>query len=78
MENVESVQSSVCTGTVKWFDEKKGYGFITPADGGKDVFVHYSDIQAGGFKTLHEGDQVQFAVTRSDRGMKAASVSRLM
>lgn len=77
MENMESSQNAVWTGTVKWFDEKKGYGFITPADGGKDVFVHYSDIETSGFKTLHEGDQVQFAVTRSDRGLKAANVSRV-
>ena len=77
MENMESSQNAVWTGTVKWFDEKKGYGFITPADGGKDVFVHYSDIETSGFKTLHEGDQVQCAVTRSDRGLKAANVSRV-
>ena len=63
-------------GTVKWFNATKGYGFIAQDDG-EDVFVHYSDIETSGFKTLHEGDQVQFAVTRSDRGLKAANVSRL-
>ena len=50
------------TGTVKWFNESKGFGFITPSDGGKDVFVHFSEIQADGFKVLTEGQAVTFNV----------------
>ncbi len=61
-------------GKVKWFDEKKGFGFLERADGKGDVFVHFSDIQAGGFRTLHEGDAVEFALTQSPRGPKAANV----
>jgi len=62
------------TGTVKWFDEKKGYGFISRTDGEKDVFVHYSDIPGEGFKTLREGDTVEFGIKDSDRGPKATDV----
>ncbi|HEY8555354.1 MAG TPA: cold-shock protein [Burkholderiales bacterium] len=65
------------TGTVKWFNDSKGYGFISPADGGKDVFVHHSAIQGTGFKTLAEGQKVQFEVTQSPKGPAAANVRPL-
>ncbi|HEX7045003.1 MAG TPA: cold-shock protein [Burkholderiales bacterium] len=65
------------TGTVKWFNDSKGYGFISPADGGKDVFVHHSAIQGTGFKTLVEGQKVQFEVTQSPKGPSAANVRPL-
>jgi CspA family cold shock protein len=62
-------------GTVKWFNESKGFGFITPDDGGKDVFVHFSAIQASGFKTLAEGQKVSFELTQGPKGPSAANVS---
>lgn len=64
------------TGTVKWFNEKKGYGFISVA-GEEDVFVHYSAIEGDGFKTLGEGQRVQFETTKGKRGTQAANVVRL-
>ena len=64
----------MATGTVKWFDDAKGYGFITPATGGKDVFVHHSSIVAEGFKSLAEGAQVQFDVVDGAKGPEANSV----
>jgi CspA family cold shock protein len=63
-------------GTVKWFNETKGYGFITSEDGG-DVFVHYSEIQANGFKTLAEGQSVAFEVADGPKGLKAVNVTRI-
>ncbi|AIJ10289.1 MULTISPECIES: transcription antiterminator/RNA stability regulator CspE [Edwardsiella] len=65
------------TGQVKWFNESKGFGFITPADGSKDVFVHFSAIQSEGFKTLAEGQQVEFSIQDSQRGPAAADVVAL-
>ena len=62
------------TGTVKWFDESKGFGFISPEDGSKDVFVHHSAIQGSGFKTLTEGQQVRFEVQQGPKGPAAANV----
>ena len=62
------------TGTVKWFNESKGYGFISQADGGSDVFVHFSAIQGGGFKTLAEGQAVSFDVTEGPKGPQASNV----
>lgn len=62
------------TGTVKWFNESKGYGFITRHDGGKDVFVHHSAIEGSGFKTLAEGQTVSFEVENSPKGPQAARV----
>jgi CspA family cold shock protein len=64
-------------GTVKWFNPEKGFGFITPADGGKDCFVHHSAIQAEGFKTLDEGDAVEFNVTQGQKGPAAENVVRV-
>jgi CspA family cold shock protein len=63
-------------GTVKWFSDKKGFGFIEKEDGG-DVFVHYSSIEASGFKTLAEGERVSFEIEESDRGPKAKNVNKI-
>ena len=62
------------TGTVKWFNDAKGFGFITPADGGKDLFVHFSAIQGSGFKSLKEGDKVTFEVAQGPKGPSANNV----
>jgi len=59
---------------VKWFDDKKGYGFIEPDSTGEDVFVHYSVVQTEGFRTLKEGQRVSFEVIEGDKGLKAANV----
>jgi CspA family cold shock protein len=63
-------------GTVKWFSEEKGYGFISPDDGGKDVFVHYSGIASEGFRSLDEGEKVTYEVTEGRKGLQAANVSK--
>jgi CspA family cold shock protein len=62
------------TGTVKWFNESKGFGFISPSDGGKDVFVHFSAIQGSGFKSLAEGQAVSFDVEDGPKGPQATNV----
>lgn len=62
------------TGTVKWFNESKGFGFIAPSDGTDDVFVHFSAIQSDGFKTLAEGQTVEFEVEQGPKGLQAAKV----
>lgn len=64
-------------GTVKWFDEKKGFGFISPEDGSKDVFVHFSTIQSEGFRTLQAGQSVNFEQKDSDKGPQATEVTPL-
>ncbi len=64
-------------GTVKWFSEEKGYGFITPDDGGKDLFVHFSGIAGTGFKSLEEGAKVSYEATQGQKGMQADKVSKL-
>jgi len=61
-------------GTVKWFNDQKGYGFITPDDGSPDVFAHFSEIQSDGFKTLTEGQKVEFEVQQGDKGPRAANI----
>lgn len=64
------------SGIVKWYDEKKGYGFIVKDDGG-DIFVHYSDIDGSGFKTLAEGNRVTFDIIQGRRGSKATNVKKV-
>ena len=62
------------TGTVKWFNESKGFGFISPSDGSADVFVHFSAIQGSGFRTLVEGQSVSFDVEKGPKGLQATNV----
>jgi CspA family cold shock protein len=61
-------------GTVKWFNDSKGFGFIEQEGGGEDVFVHHSAIEADGYRTLKEGQQVEFEISREAKGLRAASV----
>jgi len=65
---------SMATGTVKWFNDSKGYGFITPDDKSEDLFAHFSAIQMGGFKTLKEGQKVSFEVTQGPKGKQASNI----
>jgi CspA family cold shock protein len=65
------------TGTVKWFNESKGYGFITPDAGGKDLFAHFREIQGNGFKTLTENERVEFVVTQGPKGDQASAIRPL-
>ena len=64
-------------GTVKWFNSEKGYSFIEPDDGSEDVFVHFSGIAGGGFRSLEEGEKVSYEVTRGKKGMQAENVSKV-
>ncbi|MCY6798733.1 cold-shock protein [Escherichia coli] len=63
------------TGTVKWFNADKGFGFIAPEDGSDDVFAHFSGINSGGFRSLNEGDKGEFVVQQGDRGLQATNIS---
>jgi CspA family cold shock protein len=67
----------MATGTVKWFNDAKGFGFVTPEGGGKDVFAHFSAIQGQGFKTLREGQRVQFDLTSGPKGEQASNIRPL-
>jgi cold shock protein len=67
----------MATGTVKWFSDQKGYGFITPDDGGEDLFVHHTAIGGSGFKTLAEGAKVKFEVTQGQKGPQATNVETI-
>jgi len=71
----EVFEREMATGTVKWFNETKGYGFIAPDGGGKDVFVHYSGIVGNGFRTLNEGAKVEFEVREGTKGPEATNVA---
>ncbi|HZP86491.1 MAG TPA: cold-shock protein [Burkholderiales bacterium] len=64
----------MATGTVKWFNESKGFGFITPEGGGEDLFAHFSAIQGKGFKTLKEGQRVTFDITQGQKGKQASNI----
>lgn len=67
----------MATGTVKWFNDAKGYGFITPDGGGEDLFAHFSAIQSSGFKSLKEGQKVEFEVTQGQKGKQASNIKPL-
>ncbi|GAB0057514.1 Cold shock-like protein CspE [Candidatus Magnetaquicoccaceae bacterium FCR-1] len=69
--------SQTVRGTVKWFNNSKGFGFLAPEDGSEDVFVHFSAIKADGFKSLEEGQKVKFEVVRGQKGLQAANVEPL-
>jgi CspA family cold shock protein len=73
VNNVSEVQE-MATGTVKWFNDAKGFGFISPDDGGEDLFAHFSAIASTGFKSLQEGQKVSFEVTRGPKGQQASNI----
>ena len=67
----------MATGTVKWFNDSKGFGFISPSDGSDDVFAHFSEIQSDGFKSLQEGQSVSFDVTQGKKGLQASNIKAI-
>jgi CspA family cold shock protein len=67
----------LASGTVKWFNDTKGYGFIAPDDGGKDIFVHHTGVEGSGFKTLNEGAKVEFEVREGTKGPEATNVVQI-
>jgi len=69
--------SNSSTGTVKWFNDAKGFGFITPSEGGEDLFAHFKEIQGSGFKTLKEGQRVEYVAARGQKGMQATQIRPL-
>lgn len=69
--------SNVSTGTVKWFNDAKGYGFITPEEGGQDLFAHYKEIEGSGFRSLQEGQRVEFEVREGPKGLQASQIRGL-
>jgi cold shock protein len=73
-EHSQAGQEQMQTGTVKWFNESKGFGFIAQDAGGADVFAHFRDIQGGGFRTLQENQRVEFEVKQTDKGLQATNI----
>jgi CspA family cold shock protein len=67
----------MATGTVKWFNGEKGFGFIAPDDGGEDVFAHFSAITGGGYRSLEEGQKVEFEITQGQKGLQAENIRAL-
>ncbi len=74
MSEIIKENRSLANGTVKWFSEQKGYGFITPEDGGKDLFVHYSNIIGDGFRNLQDGQAVEYDAAQGQKGPEAQNV----
>jgi CspA family cold shock protein len=72
--NLKGIDMAIQTGTVKWFNQDKGFGFIAPDDGGKDLFAHFSQIQGDGFKTLTENQRVSFEATQGQKGPQASNI----
>jgi cold shock protein len=70
----KEIDMTTQTGTVKWFNEGKGFGFITPDNGGKDLFAHFSEIKGSGYKTLAESQRVEFEVTQGQKGPQASNI----
>ena len=71
---ISILETIMATGTVKWFNDAKGFGFITPDDGGEDLFAHFSEVKAKGFKSLQEGQKVSFEVKQGPKGKQAANI----
>ena len=74
MRLISILDTIMASGTVKWFNDAKGFGFITPDDGGEDLFAHFSEVKAEGFKTLQEGQKVSFEVKQGPKGKQAANI----